>query len=524
MGDAYRGQAQLRAEVQRQPGGSRVVPGRGVEQEQVRSCCQLPDGLVEETTDPQGQEARTVRRPCDAGADPLLDYVATVHDHHRSPGRIARVARSAQAMREARPAPADPQLSAARLPRLGPGSGQVPLSSDQRLGVVRPHVTILARTASAYIGGVGAGGHVLCLTGDVMTGRGVDQILPGAGDPRLWERGTVSSRSYVELAEAESGPIPQPVDFSWPWGDALSVLDEMAPDLRIVNLETSVTRSDDHQAGKAVLYRMSPGNVDCLTAARLDACALANNHVLDFGVGGLEETLDVLTRAGLGPVGAGRDEEQAWRPRVLTAGGHRVLLWSVAAASSGVPGTWAARPDRAGVAFVRDLSEADADALGERVRRVRQPGDITVVSVHWGSNWGYAVPRQQVSFAHRLVDSGVDVVHGHSSHHPRPVEVYRGRLVLYGCGDLINDYEGIAGEEQFRGDLRLLYVARLDPTGRLDELRMVPMQSRQMSLRRAQEGDASWLQRVLHRISRPFGSRVDLAPDGSLLLRPEGTR
>ena len=49
----------------------------------------------------------------------------------------------------------------------------------------------------------------------------------------------------------------------------------------------------------------------------------------------------------------------------------------------------------------------------------------------------------QIRFAHRLIDAGVDVVHGHSSHHPRPIEVYRGKLILYGCGDTIDDYEGI---------------------------------------------------------------------------------
>jgi poly-gamma-glutamate capsule biosynthesis protein CapA/YwtB (metallophosphatase superfamily) len=360
---------------------------------------------------------------------------------------------------------------------------------------------------------------VLCLAGDVMTGRGVDQILPAAGDPRLWERYVASAQDYVALAESASGTIPQPVDYSWPWGDALQVLDELAPDLRIVNLETSITSSDDVQPAKAVLYRMHPGNVGCLTAARLDACALANNHVLDFGVGGLEETLEVLTRARLGPVGAGRGAQQAWRPVALTAGGHRVLVWSVGSASSGVPQSWAAGPERPGVAFLSEDSDDDADALCERVRRAKQPGDIVIVSVHWGSNWGYGVPRAQVRFAHRLIDSGVDVVHGHSSHHPRPVEVYRDRLVLYGCGDLINDYEGIPGKERFRGDLRLLYVAMLDPAGGLDQLRMVPLQSRQMRLRRATVEDARWLHRVLRKASRGLGSQVDLAPDASLLLR-----
>ncbi|MDQ4052656.1 MAG: CapA family protein [Actinomycetota bacterium] len=361
---------------------------------------------------------------------------------------------------------------------------------------------------------------VLCLTGDVMTGRGVDQILPWPGDPQLWEGYVGSAQAYVELAERMSGPIPRPVDVTWPWGDALRILDEQAPDVRVINLETSVTRSDDHQAGKAVHYRMHPDNIACLTAARIDACVLANNHVLDFGVRGLEDTLDALIPAGLRPVGAGRTEEQAWRPVVVESGGHRLLLWSVAMASSGVPSSWAAGPDRPGVAFLPDLSSASAADLGNRVRSMRQPGDTVVVSVHWGSNWGYAVPHAHVRFAHRLVESGVDVVHGHSSHHPRPIEVYRGKLVLYGCGDLINDYEGIAGYEQYRDDLRMLYLPLLDPVTRdLRELRMVPLQARRMRLQLATSSDAEWLRAVLHRISRRFGSRVVLGRDGGLVLR-----
>ena len=162
------------------------------------------------------------------------------------------------------------------------------------------------------------GGVVLCLTGDVMTGRGVDQILPAAGDPRLWEQYVDNARTYVELAEAASGKIPAPVDAAWPWGDALQVMDQIAPDLRIINLETSITTSDDAVPGKAVHYRMHPANVGCLTAARPDACTLANNHVLDLGVRGLEETLDALAGAGLPTAGAGRDDEDAWRPLELS--------------------------------------------------------------------------------------------------------------------------------------------------------------------------------------------------------------
>ena len=146
---------------------------------------------------------------------------------------------------------------------------------------------------------------------------------------------------------------------------------------------------------------------------------------------------------------------------------------------------------------------------------VRQPGDIVVVSVHWGSNWGYQVDADQVRFAHRLIDGGIDVVHGHSSHHPRPIEVYSGKLILYGCGDLVDDYEGITGHERYRDDLRLLYLPRLDPaSGRLKELRLAPFQARQLRLHRASERDAEWLRAELDEVSRGFGSRVALDASG----------
>jgi poly-gamma-glutamate synthesis protein (capsule biosynthesis protein) len=166
------------------------------------------------------------------------------------------------------------------------------------------------------------------------------------------------------------------------------------------------------------------------------------------------------------------------------------------------------------------LSPASADDLIGQVQAARGPGDVAVVSIHWGSNWGYKVGADQVRFARALIDGGVDLVHGHSSHHPRPIEVFRGKLILYGCGDCIDDYEGITGHRAYRGDLRLLYFASLEAgTGRLTALRMAPMRARRMRLHLAPAADRQWLSAVVDRISRGFGSRVDLRPDGMLALR-----
>jgi poly-gamma-glutamate synthesis protein (capsule biosynthesis protein) len=212
--------------------------------------------------------------------------------------------------------------------------------------------------------------------------------------------------------------------------------------------------------------------------------------------------------------------DEARRPVTVDAGAGKITVFSVGMPSSGVPARWAATNERPGVSFVGSASDAAVADLLERVRQAKHHGDVVVVSIHWGSNWGYRVPAADVRLAHLLIDGGVDVLYGHSSHHPRPIEIYQGKLVLYGCGDLVDDYEGIAGYETYRDDLRLLYLATIHvETGRMSALRMVPFQARQLRLHRASEDDSSWLANVLDRISRSFGSGVDVEPDGTLVLK-----
>jgi poly-gamma-glutamate synthesis protein (capsule biosynthesis protein) len=361
----------------------------------------------------------------------------------------------------------------------------------------------------------------LFLCGDVMTGRGVDQILPHPSGTQLFESYVQDAREYVALAESRNGPIAKPVSPVYVWGAALEELDRVAPDLRVVNLETSVTASDAPWTGKGINYRMHPENVTCLAAARIDVCTLANNHVLDYGYAGLAETLETLTRVGIKAVGAGRTATEAEAPLVIPLpGGGRVIVCAFGSEDSGIPAEWAAGPDRAGIAVLPDLSEKSAAAVVARIRSVKGAQDVVVASVHWGSNWGYDVPGAHIRFAHWLIDGGVDVVCGHSSHHPRPIEVYRNRLILYGCGDFIDDYEGIEGYEQYRDDLVLMYFATVSRAGTgLIELQMIPMQIKKMTLNTPKSEDTAWLRNTLEGVSAPYGSHVDLAANGVLKLR-----
>jgi poly-gamma-glutamate capsule biosynthesis protein CapA/YwtB (metallophosphatase superfamily) len=151
------------------------------------------------------------------------------------------------------------------------------------------------------------------------------------------------------------------------------------------------------------------------------------------------------------------------------------------------------------------------------VRAYRAPGDRVVASIHWGGNWGYDVPPEERDLAHGLIDeAGVDLIHGHSSHHPKGIEVYRDRLILYGCGDFLTDYEGIHGYEEFRGELSLMYFPTLDGSGRLVRLRLRPMRLRRFRIGYASPVEAQWLADMLNREGRRLGTEVTLDADGRM--------
>jgi poly-gamma-glutamate synthesis protein (capsule biosynthesis protein) len=357
------------------------------------------------------------------------------------------------------------------------------------------------------------------LCGDVMVGRAIDQIMPSPCSPQLHEDYVHSAIDYVRLAEQVSGPIPAPVDASYIWGDALDALRRKRPDARIVNLETSITRSEDYEA-KGINYRISPENAECLRAAAIDCCALANNHVLDWGRAGLLDTLDALRQMGIKTAGAGRNLHEASAAAILSIPAKgRVVVASFASPTSGVPGHWRATTDAPGVNLLPDLSSASIASACDKLAEFRLADDLVIVSIHWGGNWGYEIPDEQIRFAHELIDrAGVCIVHGHSAHHVKAFENYNNRLALYGCGDFLNDYEGIEGYDSFRNDLSLMYFADIDAkNGDLVALEMVPLQIRRFRLKQATRKDAEWLAQMLNRESAPFGAGVRLDRNGTLI-------
>lgn len=337
----------------------------------------------------------------------------------------------------------------------------------------------------------------LALGGDVMTGRGVDQCLTYSVKPLLQEPWVRKATEYVYLAERKSGKIIRPLSYQKVWGQLLLDLKEFTPDLFLANLETSVTTSPTFFPGKEVHYRMHPKNVELLTLLQPCIFALANNHLGDFGKQGILETLKVLDENRILSAGAGRNFEEASRPAVFDLKEKgRLLFFSAGLSSSGIPNEWRANEKEPGVFLLQEPLEQNLNLIEKLIVKWKKKNDLILWSFHWGSNWGYEILEEHQQLARKLIELGfADLIHGHSSHHAKSFEVYQKKLILFGCGDLISDYEGITGYETYRPELKVLFCPNLSPiSGELDSLKLCYYKVKGLEILQANQEERQWLE------------------------------
>ena len=193
------------------------------------------------------------------------------------------------------------------------------------------------------------------------------------------------------------------------YGDLLPSM--RSADLRIVNCECALTSATTPVWKSGAVFKGAPEHVEGLTAVPFDVACLANNHVLDYGVRGLADTLRLLARHGVQTVGAGLTEEDACAPLSLTTNGVRVHVVNVSegedlTAARGGPGV-----------FGWDIGRA-CDLL----RRCKRRGGIVLAIGHCGLEYVPFPPPYVVEAFRAMADAGADVVIGHHPHVPQGIE------------------------------------------------------------------------------------------------------
>ena len=318
--------------------------------------------------------------------------------------------------------------------------------------------------------------------GDNMLGRAVQLTLPyqTPGDADIRDSQTANDYLVGIVPTEDVGLIREwNKDGRYLWGD---VPVDLGEDLRILNLEAAPTLSIDTDQDKGILYHVDLRNLPLVFSRfkRPMLVTLGNNHAMDMGRRALvEETLPKLGNV----IGVGRDGREAYRGRRVGS----VEVWAFAAGCAGVPADWAATQNRAGVAYLPPiLSSESVETAFKIIQKSMGPSDkFKVVTIHWGPNWASPGDGQEFRrrLAHRLIDElGVHLIHGHSSHHVRGIELYRGRLILYGAGDLVNDYEQIPHPGYDTAGA--VFVVDLDDASfELRNLTVIPFEMKQLSCR-----------------------------------------
>jgi poly-gamma-glutamate synthesis protein (capsule biosynthesis protein) len=211
--------------------------------------------------------------------------------------------------------------------------------------------------------------------------------------------------------------------------------------------------------------------------------------------------IDVLDQAGISHAGAGADFERASKPALIQAGGVTI---GFLAFTDNEP-AWEAAMQRPGVHYVPvDSKDERAAKLFDLVRETKKQVDLLIVSAHWGGNWGYQPVPEHVTFGRTLIDSGADVVFGHSCHVFRGIELYRDRPVLYGAGDFVDDY---AVDELERNDESFIFV--IETSGnRITGLRLYPTRIGRMQARLAAPNDAAAIASKMELLCERLGTGI----------------
>jgi poly-gamma-glutamate synthesis protein (capsule biosynthesis protein) len=284
-------------------------------------------------------------------------------------------------------------------------------------------------------------------------------------------------------------------------------------DLTIANLECAITAPAERWQGvpKAFYFRAPPAAGQALVDAGIGLVSLANNHILDYGVQGLRDTLRILDAHGIAHAGAGAELSAALAPAIVERQGVRIGM----AAFCDHQDDFAAGEHRPGMAWLGLDDEAAAiDAFARALAPLRAQGvRWTILSLHWGPNMVSEPSPQQRRLARAAIELGWNIVYGHSAHVFQGVEWFEGCPILYAAGDLVDDY---AVDPAFRNDHQLLFALELAQDA-VERVVMHPLFIRRCRVFPANSEQRAWIVERMGERCRELGTGTRIE-SGTLII------
>ena len=198
-------------------------------------------------------------------------------------------------------------------------------------------------------------------------------------------------------------------------------------DIRMVNLETPVTSGNlEPDKIKSYVFNAKPEELGLLEFLEVDHVFLANNHSMDYGKEGLEETMKILNEKSIGFSGAGANLDSAYSTRTIQRRDLKLEITSVSAIGENRLFATRSNPGAAPYSLKKLVTFPGS-----------KEESVSLLSVHWGVEYSPEPTAQQVRDAHKLIDSGFKIIIGHHPHIPQGIEKYGNGVIFYSMGNFI---------------------------------------------------------------------------------------
>lgn len=252
-------------------------------------------------------------------------------------------------------------------------------------------------------------------TSDVTTDDDKNKIpVIGTLDGSFIFGGDVMLARWVENRAAKNG-----------WENLFSdIKDAFSADCKIANLESPVKSNKPQTKISSLIFAAKPDSLKALESISVSAVSLANNHIADQGLGGFEETANLLKEKKILYGGAGRNTADAQKPVELKCGKTKAGV---------VFATYGANLPAEGLAY---LSLDDASQV---IKKIDKDYDLVIVYAHWGSEYTATQSPYQQEMARKYIDAGADLVVGSHPHVLQPVEIYKNKAIAYSLGNMVFD-------------------------------------------------------------------------------------
>jgi poly-gamma-glutamate synthesis protein (capsule biosynthesis protein) len=240
---------------------------------------------------------------------------------------------------------------------------------------------------------------ILFFIGDIMLDRGVKYMIEkkGAGDYRF---PFLKIKSELEKADILFGNLEGPIS------------------------------DKGTKVGSIYSLRSDQKSIEGLTFGGFDVLSLANNHIFDYGIEAMEDTLLRLKEADIGYIGAGFSEIEAYSPLIKEINGTKIAYLAYTNLGSEY---WGAKGEMSGISWLKE------DRVRDDIRKAKENSDIVVVSFHYGTEYQKQPNSFQESISRLAIDSGADLVVGHHPHVVQPIEKYNQGYIAYSLGNFVFD-------------------------------------------------------------------------------------